>query len=308
MPLLSVVIPAYNEEDNLPMLYERLTSVLNKQTHDTYELVFVDDGSRDDTFGVIRSLANADPGVRGISLSRNFGHQIALFAGMEYARGDMIITMDADLQHPPELIPLLVDKHRHGFDVVNTKREDASQTGLCKRMSSRLFYRLMNALADVPVEPASSDFRLMSRKAADAFLSIPEQDRFTRGLVSWMGFAQAIIPYKADDRYRGKTKYSFGKMLRLGLDGLTGFSGKPLRLAFFTGVLVFLLGLVYALYAIIQHVLGHTVSGWTSILVSVLILGGIQLLSIGLLSEYILRIFTATKNRPKYLIRELTGN
>jgi polyisoprenyl-phosphate glycosyltransferase len=309
MSLLTIVVPACNEEENLALLYERLKNVLQQQLKtESYELIFVDDGSTDNTFGVIRSLAEADPAVRGISLSRNFGHQIALFAGMEYAKGDLIITMDADLQHPPDLIPEMVNKARQGYDIVNTRREDADDTGFCKRTSSRLFYRLINSLSDTRIETASSDFRLMNRKAADAFLNIPEQDRFTRGLVSWMGFSQAIVPYKAEARYKGKSKYSFRKMLRLGLDGLTAFSSKPLRLAFFMGLFVFLLGLAYAVYAIVQHVLGHTVTGWTSIMVSVLILGGVQLLSIGLLSEYILRIFTATKNRPKYFIRELTGH
>ncbi len=306
---LSIVVPALNEEENLPVLYEALRTVLQDLfPPEDVEFIFVDDGSTDHTFGLIRSLSEKDRRVRGVSLSRNFGHQMALYAGMEHARGEVVITMDGDLQHPPELIPALWEKHLEGYDVVNTVRTASPGSSCFKRTSSRWFYRLINSLSEVPIEPASSDFRLMSRKATDAFLRMPEPDRFTRGLVRWMGFSQASIPYEAPARHKGRSKYSTARMIRLGLDGLTAFSGKPLRLVFLLGLLVFLLGLAYAMYAIVQHISGQTVPGWTSILVSVLILGGVQLLSIGLLSEYVLRIFNASKNRPKYFIRELSGH
>lgn len=309
MPAVSIVIPLLNEEENLPVLYEALQAALQDMLPPReVEFIFVDDGSTDHTFGLIRSLSETDRRVRGISLSRNFGHQIALYAGMEYARGQVVITMDGDLQHPPELIPAMWRKHQEGYDVVNTVRTASVGSGYFKKTTSRWFYRLINSLSEVPIEPASSDFRLMSRKATDAFLRMPEPDRFTRGLVRWMGFPQASIPYEAPARHKGRSKYSPARMVRLGLDGLTAFSGKPLRLVFFLGLLIFLLGLAYALYAIIQHVGGQTVPGWTSILVSVLILGGVQLLSIGLLSEYVLRVFNASKNRPKYFVRELAGH
>ena len=302
---LSIVVPVYNEAVNLEVLYAALIAVL-KETHRAYEIVFVDDGSSDDTFAVIQRLHASDNRVRGYSFSRNFGHQIALFAGLAQSRGEVIISMDGDMQHPPSMIPTLLAKYEEGYDIVNTKRIDADSTGWFKRQTSRWYYGMLNALSDVPIEPAAADFRLMNRKAVDALNSLPETHRFTRGLVGWMGFRQAIIPYQAAERHAGQSKYTFFKMLRFGLDGIVSFSVKPLRIAFYTGVLVSMAALLYAVYAVVQHISGSTVEGWTSILVSVLFIGGVSLLSLGVIGEYIARIFNEVRRRPMYFFKDQT--
>lgn len=305
-PSISLVIPVLNEEGNVLPLYERLTSVLRSLTQE-YELIFVDDGSTDRTFSIVKTLHTQDPSVRGISFSRNFGHQVALLAGLKQSRYSIVVTMDGDLQHPPEVIPEMYRKYLEGYDIVNTRRIDEESIGLFKKTSSRYFYRLLNFLADVRIEPASADFRLMSRQTVDAFLQIPERDRFTRGLVSWLGFRQAIIDYQAQARRSGYTKYNLKKMIRFGLNGITSFSARPLRISFYTGLSISLAGLVYAFYAVIQFFSGQTITGWTSILVSLLIIGGVILINLGIIGEYIARIFNEVKDRPLYFIRDQTG-
>ncbi|HNW97945.1 MAG TPA: glycosyltransferase family 2 protein [Bacteroidales bacterium] len=303
--LISIVIPAFNEEQNIIALYNELISVLQKISF-RYEIIFVDDGSRDNTFNEIKKIAEKDKCVSGISLSRNFGHQVAIMAGLQQAKGDLVIMMDADLQHPPDAIPLMIEEQEKGFDIVNTKRIDAKGTALTKKTTSKLFYNLLNKLSDVRIEPAAADFRLMTRKAVDAFLRLEERDRFTRGLISWMGFKQTVIEYQASARFAGKSKYTVKKMFRFGMDGITSFSSKPLRISFYIGFIVFLIGLAYSVYAIIEYILNKTVPGWTSMLVSVLIIGGIQLLSIGIVGEYIARIFNEAKRRPLYFVKDRT--
>lgn len=303
--IISAVVPVFNEADNITALYRRLAPVLAGISPD-YEIIFVDDGSTDGTFDSIKKLHAEDHRVHGISFSRNFGHQTALFAGLRRATGGVTVTLDGDLQHPPEWIPALYEKHLEGFDIVNTRRIDEAGAGLFKKHSSRLFYRLINYLSDVRIEPAAADFRLMSRAATDAFLSIPERDRFTRGLVSWMGFRQAVIPYQAAARHSGKSKYSLRKMLRFGLNGITSFSSRPLRLSFYSGIFISLAGLAYAVYAIVQFFSGQTIPGWTSILVSLLVIGGVILINLGIIGEYIARIFNEVKARPLYFIKVQT--
>jgi polyisoprenyl-phosphate glycosyltransferase len=246
---LSVIIPVRNEEDNVRPLCDSLVAVLSDLAAE-FEIIIVDDGSTDGTYDVVRELNKRDRRVIGVSLSRNFGHQIALLAGMRRGRGAVVVTMDGDLQHPPEVLPLLLKKHEEGFDIVNTKRIDAEDTSFLKKTSSRWFYRVLNFLGEVQVQPGSADFRLMSRRAVDAFLSIPERDRFTRGLVSWMGFSQAVVEYTARPRASGHTKYSPGAMLRFALSGITSFSSRPLRLSFYLGIMISLAGLLYAVYAV----------------------------------------------------------
>lgn len=303
--MISIVLPAYSEEENIQPLCAEILRHLGDRTD--YEILFVDDGSRDRTFERIAELAGSDPRVKGIRLSRNFGHQTALLAGLNEAAGDQVIMMDADGQHPPAMIPRLIEKLEEGFDVVNTTRIDPGGTGLLKKVSSRWFYRIFNALSDTRIEPASADFRIMNRKALDAFLSIEEHDRFTRGLVSWMGFRQTHLPYRAEPRTRGKSKYSFRRMGLFAFDGVTSFSSKPLRISMIMGLITILGGFAYMVYAVVMYLQGHTNPGWTSLLITVLLIGGVQLFSIGILGEYLGRIFHEAKRRPHYFIEKRTG-
>jgi polyisoprenyl-phosphate glycosyltransferase len=302
---LSLVIPLFNETENITPLYRAIIPVIHKLNRST-EIIFVDDGSLDHSFDLVKYLASQDPRVKGISLSRNFGHQVALTAGLQQAKGSLIVTLDADLQHPPEIIISLIDQYEQGFDIVNTRRMDSSDNGYFKRLSSRYFYRFMNRIADISLTESSSDFRLMTRKALDCFLQFEEKDRFTRGLVSWMGFRQTVVDYECPPRFAGQSKYTLRKMLHFAADGITSFSAKPLRIASYMGVIVFLIGLLYTGYAIIRHISGNTIPGWTSLLVTVLLLGGIQLLSLGVIGEYLARIFNESKSRPLYFIKDQT--
>lgn len=305
IPYISIVIPLYNEALNLQPLYNELIKVLDENNL-VYEIIFVDDGSHDKSFEIIKQLSSKDKRVNGISLSRNFGHQTAIMAGIAKANGETVITMDADLQHPPRLIPKLYAKYKQGFDIVNTRRTYHEKTGFLKKITSALFYKIINFLAEIRIEPASSDFRLMSRKVTDAFNQIQERDRFTRGLVGWMGFSQAVVSYCARSRYSGKSKYTVIKMLRFAIDGITSFSSKPLRMSLYLGLLVFLIGVIYAVFIIVSYVNGATVEGWTSTILTILFIGGFQLLSIGIVGEYIARIFNEAKGRPHYFLKDST--
>lgn len=302
---ISIVIPLLNEEGNIKVLYESLLPVVEKISAN-YEIIFVDDGSKDSSFDIITKISQLNKRVLGISLSRNFGHQIALSAGLEHASGEVVVMLDADMQHPPEIIIDLHNKYKEGFDIVNTIRTETADVGIFKKITSYYFYKLINRLSDIHIEPAAADFRLMNRKTVNAFLQMKEKDRFTRGLVSWMGFKQAQIEYIAPQRFAGKSKYSLLKMFRFAADGITAFSAKPLRVSFFAGIIVSFTGLLYAIYAIFQYFGGKNIPGWTSILVSILIIGGIQLISIGIIGEYLARVFNEAKNRPMYLVKEYT--
>ncbi len=303
--MLSIVLPTYYEEENIRFIYDEIKKVLPEG--EETELIFVDGDSKDKTFEIIRELAEEDKSIRGIKHSRNFGHQVALLTGLQEAKGDLVICMDADGQHPASVIPDLIKKQKEGYDIVNTRRLESKSTGWFKGSSSRWFYRLVNMLSDVKIEPAAADFRLMTRKALDAYLEIGEHDRFTRGLIGWMGFEQAIVEFMPSDRNAGDTKYTFRKMRKFALDGITSFSSKPLRLSMYLGLIVILLALFYAVYAVVMHFTGHTNQGWTSLLITILFLGGVQLFSIGIIGEYIARIFNEAKARPHYFISDRTG-
>jgi polyisoprenyl-phosphate glycosyltransferase len=302
---LSIVLPVFNEEGNIEVLYQELTDIC-ASLKIPFELIFVDDGSRDGSPRKIVDLARKDLRVRALLLSRNFGHQSALMAGMEAANGEIIITMDSDLQHPPALIPILISRWNEGADIVHARRERVRGNPL-KQLSSLLFYQLVNKLSDVPVPEGVADFRLYGRPALDALLSLRERDRFNRGLVSWIGFRTDTVNYTEAPRRSGRSKYNFFRMLSLALSGVTSLSGKPLRIAFLLGLLLSLIGLAYAIYAIVQHLLGYTVAGWTSTLLSILIIGGVQLISTGIIGEYLARLFNEVKGRPHYIIRESIG-
>jgi dolichol-phosphate mannosyltransferase len=306
-PEISIVIPLLNEESNIPLLIDKLKDVFGN-IDKSWEVIFVDDGSSDNSFNIIQSIAAGDNRIKGLSLSRNFGQQVALIAGMKESKGELIITMDADLQHPPELLPELLDVHIKGFDIVNTKRIEHKGTGILKRWSSKWFYGFINSISDVKIEPGFADFRLFTRKALDAFLEFQEKDRFNRGLVVWMGFQQGIVEYIAPPRETGKSKYTIRKMMRLGFDGITAFSSRPLRIASYLGIITTFLGFIYLIYALITFLVGLTAPGWTSMIGVVILLGGIQLLCLGIIGEYISRIFNESKNRPLFFIKERTGS
>ncbi len=302
-PELSVVIPVFNESGNIPVLLDRLRTVLTKVAS-AYEIVFVDDGSRDGSADVLKHAACLDHAVRVVQLSRNFGHQTAVFAGLEHARGAAVLVMDADLQHPPELIPALVDRWRRGSEIVQTVRREPADANPLKRAASRGFYRVLSSLSRFRVTPGAADFRLMSRAAVDAFLACRERCRFNRGLVQWIGFRYEEVPYDAAPRHAGRSKYSWRAMFRLAGDAIFSFSTWPLRLAGLAGLTVSLLAMAYLAFVLWARLFtAHALPGWSSILASVLLIGGVQLLVLWILGEYVGRLYEEVKNRPIYIVR-----
>jgi polyisoprenyl-phosphate glycosyltransferase len=304
---LSIVIPVYNEATNLRPLYEELVDVLARLGM-AGEMIFVDDGSRDGSLDALRRLAAEDRRVKVIALSRNFGHQYAVTAGVEHAQGDAVVVMDADLQHPPALIPAMVAQWRAGAQVVYTVRTDGEHTGWMKRSTSATFYKLINAISDTPIVPGAADFRLMDRQVVDCLVSMRERSRFLRGMVSWVGFRQVGLPYVANPRRSGRSKYSLRKMIALALEGITSFSSLPLRISAYLGFLASVSVLPYAVWAVYARLFTDSAEpGWASILVAELFLGGVQLMSIGIIGEYVGRIYTEVKGRPLYVAEELIG-
>ena len=299
----SVVIPVYNEEAVIQETCCRLTKVM--ETVDApYELLFVNDGSRDRTGEIITALAEADERIKLLDFSRNFGHQIAITAGMDYARGDAIVIIDGDLQDPPELIPQLIAKWREGYEVVYAKRSQRKGETLFKKWTAALFYRLLGALAEISIPLDTGDFRLIDRKVCDALCSIRERNRFVRGLVSWVGFRQTAIEYVREERFAGESKYPLKKMLRFSMDGITSFSYKPLKLATYLGAAISSASLVYLLVSLGQMIFTASPSaGWSALIASLMLLNGLILIFFGILGEYIGRIFDETKNRPLYILR-----
>lgn len=274
---------------------------------DSYEILLVDDGSRDASYATMLALRAAEPRVKCIRLLRNFGHQVAVAAGLDFAGGECVITLDADLQHPPELIPDLLKRWAEGYEVVGTRREDAADVGWFKRWTSRTFYRLMSALSDVALEPGSADFRLLDARVVATLRELRERGRFLRGLVAWLGFREISIPYQAAPRFAGRSKYSLRRMLALAVDGITSFSTVPLHLSTYLGFAVSLLSFAYALFALYARFTHRTVEGWTSVMVAVLFLAGVQLISLGIIGAYLARVFQELKGRPLYLVRDTAG-
>ncbi|MBW4710803.1 glycosyltransferase family 2 protein [Roseobacter sp. YSTF-M11] len=304
-PYLSVVVPCYNEEAVLEELIKRVTSALQDINISSYEIVLVDDGSGDETARLMRAAHTADPRVTGVFLSRNHGHQLALTAGLSVCRGARILIIDADLQDPPELLGPMLEKMDQGFDVVYGKRINRAGESIFKKASAKLFYRFFRKLVDLDMPLDTGDFRLMSRKALNVLLQMPEQHRFIRGMVSWIGFRQAALEYERAERFSGETKYPLKKMLLFAADAITGFSTIPLRLATWLGFLCALSSVPVAIYVLLGFMRGTTVQGWTSVMLIVLILGAIQLIVIGILGEYIGRLYMQSKQRPLFVIDEV---
>lgn len=304
-PELTVVIPAFNEEDNLRPMFDRLVGALATEV-EGLEIIFVDDGSSDGTWKGISDLAADDGRVRGVRFARNFGHQAAVTAGVDAASGRAVVLIDADLQDPPEIIPEMIEKWREGFEVVYAQRETREGETLFKKATAALFYRVLHRVTDVDIPVDTGDFRLMGPRALQAFRALPERNRFIRGLVSWIGFPQTAVRYRREARHAGETKYPFRKMLRFALDALTSFSFLPIRLATFLGFAVSALSFFYILVVLVLKVVGISWLGYTSLMASILFLGGVQLIMIGVLGEYIARIFDEVKRRPLYLVGDST--
>jgi dolichol-phosphate mannosyltransferase len=300
LSLLSVVAPVYNEEALIDEFYARVCGALEGID---FELVLVDDGSADGTPAALDRLAAGDPRVRVVYLSRNFGHQTALTAGLDHARGDAVVMLDADLQDPPELIPRMLDNWRAGCDVVYAVREHREGESRFKLATARWFYSLFDRLAKVELHHNSGDFRLLDRRALDALLSMRERNRFLRGMTVWVGYTQAAVPYRRDPRYAGETKYTLAKMLRFSLDAISSFSDRPLQLATLLGFLISTLAFVAIPVVIVLRLLHSYLPGFGSITITVLLLGGIQLITIGIIGEYVGRIYDEVKGRPLYLVR-----
>jgi dolichol-phosphate mannosyltransferase len=305
--VISVVAPVFNEHGTLPELHRRLTAVLAPLGD--YEIVLVDDGSSDGSWDTLLELASRDAHLRLLRLSRNFGHQAALSAGLDAARGDAIVLMDADLQDPPEVIPQLVAKWRDGFDVVYAIRGERAGEPRLRLASISAFYRLLHRITPTAIPQNAGDFRLLSRRAADAIAAMPERARFLRGMTSWIGFRQTGVPYTRDARYAGESKYPTRKLVRLALDGITSFSTAPIKLVTALGfALVVFCVVVLAWTLYVRFFTSHHPQGWTSVIAVVLLLGGVQLLSLGVIGQYVARIFDETKQRPLYLVDEVVEN
>ena len=301
---LSVVIPTYNEEGNIALLYAKLKETLDPLELDDVEFIFVDDGSDDKSLELIKSLSVKDIRVKFLSFSRNFGHQSALKAGIDYATFDGVVSLDADLQHPVELIPEMIEKWKSGADIVYTKRLDNSLPWF-KRTTSKLFYFIANSLSQVKLEDGVADFRLLDRKVIKALLKYKEADLFIRGIIPSLGFTQEAIEYIPNERFAGETKYSFFKMIRFALTGITSLSAKPLYFSIYIGIFFALLAFVYGIYAIYIFSWGNeAVPGWTSIIASILLIGGIQFIMIGIIGIYLGKVFAQTKQRPHYIIED----
>jgi dolichol-phosphate mannosyltransferase len=305
--VISIVIPVFNEEDCIELLYLQLVSVLSEIEMD-YEIIFVDDGSTDDSVNLIKALNQSNHNVKLVQFSRNFGHQIALTAGLDYARGQVVVVMDADLQHPPEFIPEMLKKWREGFDIVYTVRQDTEDASLLKRVTANCFYILFNKLAHINMPSNSADFRLMDRKVVNSFKQIRERTRFMRGLTSWIGFNTTGIEYIAKPRAAGETKYSIKKMIKFAIEGITSFSTVPLYFSIYLGFLFSGLGFFYSLYVIYIRIFSNiAIPGWSSTIMLTTIIGGIQLITLGMIGVYIGKIFDEVKQRPLYLVQTLLG-
>jgi glycosyltransferase involved in cell wall biosynthesis len=305
-PTYSIVIPVHNEQESLRELHRRLSEVLS-QLDGEAEAILVDDGSTDLSYALMLELHSRDPRFKIVQLSRNFGHQLAITAGIDLAQGEAVVVMDGDLQHPPELLPELAARWREGYDVVYGVMT-ARPEGWLKRATARAYYRLLRRLASVEIPAAAGDFRLADRRVIEAFRAMPERNRFVRGMFAWLGYRQVAVPYAVPPRFAGSSKYTLRKMIRLATDGLTGFSTAPLRLVLDLGFVVSVLSFLFGIATLISKFAGaFLVPGWLTIVLVTSFIGGIQLVVMGVVGEYVARIYDEVKARPLYLVRELHG-
>ena len=299
--MISLIVPAFNEEENLPVLVHRLMTVM--EPYDSYEILIIDDGSTDNTRYVLRQLCKAYPVVRFLSFSRNFGHQMALRAGYDNARGEAVVCLDADLQHPPELIPALIEKWRQGYEVVYTVRQTDPKLSWFKRTTSTYFYKMLRSVSKLQIEDGAADFRLLDRKVVNTLKQFKENDLFLRGAISWVGFRQCRILYEPAARYAGRSKYSFRKMLKLAAMGITSFSTRPLYLSVLLGFGMSFFALLFGAEATYEYFFTNaTVSGWTTLVVLLVLIGGVQFIMIGIIGVYLGKTFVEVKGRPAYII------
>ena len=304
MKKISIIIPAYNEEKNLTAIHQKLQNVFSKLSNYSYEIIFVNDGSKDNTQEKLEELATQFSEIKFIEFSRNFGHQPAVKAGMDFADGDAVISMDCDMQHPPELIKKLLKKWEEGYEIVYTIRTYSENISYGKKVTSNLFYEFISKVSDIEIEKgAGADFRLLDASVIRIIRNLNESDTFLRGLVKWVGFKQIGVSFDAADRHSGESKYNLKKMMRFALSGVTAFSVKPLYLAAFLGFLFSGLSLLYIPYVIHSFITGTEISGWASLIMTVVFFGGVQLIILGIIGIYIGKIFKEAKNRPNYIIR-----
>ncbi|HVJ01737.1 MAG TPA: glycosyltransferase family 2 protein [Sphingomonas sp.] len=307
-PKLSIVVPCYNEEGCLEMLHARVSAAARAAVGEDYEIVLINDGSRDASWKVMQRLSEGDPRLVAINLSRNHGHQLALTAGLDLCAGEEILIIDADLQDPPELLTdMRAAMRSQGADVVYAVRRKREGETIFKKITAAIFYRMLDRITDTPIPLDTGDFRLMTRRALDAFLSLPEQARFIRGMVAWVGFKQVPFPYDRHERHAGETKYPLGKMIRFALDAITGFSTAPLRFASHVGLLLTGASALLVLYIVGGWLIGRAIPGWTSLMLVVVVLGAVQMFVLGMIGEYLGRLYVESKRRPLYLVADVAG-
>jgi len=299
---ISIVVPVYNEEKSIRLMYDRLLSSISKISHN-FEIIYVNDGSRDNSFLELVKLSKEDERVKYINFSRNFGHQIAVTAGLDKTKGAAVVIIDGDLQDPPEVIPEMYAKHKEGFEVVYGQRLKRKGESFFKKITAKYFYRILKKITNVNIPVDTGDFRLIDRKIVNDLKNMPEQNKFLRGQIAWLGYRQTSVFFERDERKFGETGYPFSKMLKFALDGITGFSDVPLQFVTKTGIFISFFSFLIILYAIFSHfVLEKTITGWTSLIISSMFIGGVQMISIGIIGEYISRINKNVQNRPLYII------
>ncbi len=301
---ISAIIPSYNEQENVGLMYERMSKVLSKISDD-YEIIYVNDCSRDETLLRIKALAEKDNHVKYVSFSRNFGHQIAVSAGLDVCQGDAVVIIDGDLQDPPELIEQMYERYKEGYKVVYARRTSRDGETWFKKFTAKMFYRILASMTSIDIPVDVGDFRLIDKVIVQHLRNMPEKSKYIRGQISWIGYKQTFVDYHRDARIYGRTNYPLKKMLRFALDGITAFSDKPLKIASGLGIFSAIVSLLALVYALVSHFcFNNTITGWTSLILSVLFIGGVQLITIGIIGEYIARINNDVRNRPLYIVEE----